>query len=139
MATINPLIFLILLLLTFTAVSAHQKSRWSRSNTFPHDARKFSSSSSSSSESDSMIFLLGLAFYPWRGTVAASGLCLCAIVTSLSATVLPRFAWAANFAGDSNTTKLLSAASLLTVDFNTSSSSTSVCLSSSFVSSLLLV
>jgi hypothetical protein len=62
-----------------------------------------------------------------------------AIATSLLVTELRRFASAANFAGDSNMAKLSSAAPLLAVDFDASSSSTSVCSSSSFVLSLLLV
>jgi hypothetical protein len=136
--TINPLIFLVLLNKAFTAGATRQMSRGSRSNVFLHDARKLSSSFSS--ESDSTIFLLDLVLFALRGTFTASGLRLRAAITSFLATALPRFTLVAFFAGVSNATaKLSSPASLLAVDLDTSSSSTSVFLSSSFDSSSLLV
>ena len=84
--SINPLIFLILSIKVFTAGATRQMSRGLRSNVFPHDARKLSSSSSS--ESDSTIFLLDLALFSLRGTFTASGLRLRTVITSFSATAL---------------------------------------------------
>jgi hypothetical protein len=135
---INPLIPLVLVGELFTAGATRQMLRGSRSNVFPHDARKLSSSSSS--ESDSTIFLLDLVLFSLRGTFTASGLRLRAAITSFSATALPRFDLVAFFAGVSiATAKLSSSALLLAVDLDTSSSSTSVFSSLFFDSSSLLV
>jgi hypothetical protein len=75
-----------------------------------------------------------------RGTFTASGLRLRAAITSFLVTELPRIALAAFFAGVSiATAKLSSSVSLLAVDLDTSSSSTSVFSSLFFDSSSLLV
>jgi hypothetical protein len=136
--SINPLLFLPLLIKMFTAGATRQISRGSRSNVFSHDARKLLSSSSS--ESDSTIFLLDLALLFLRGTFTALGWLLRTVITSFSATALPRFALVASFAGVSIAmAKLSSLASLLAVDLDKSSSSMSVFSPSFFDSSSLLV
>ena len=122
----------------FTAGATRQMLRGSRSNVFSHDARKLSSSSSS--ESDSTIFLLDLALFFLRGTFTASGWRLRTVITSFSATALPRFALVVLFASVSiATAKLSSLAPQLAVELDTSSSSTTVFSSSFFDSSSLLV